>query len=397
MLRFLLLLAISTGIFADSIKLSDFVFIVQKKDHVNFVFSSAVPQNIMVDFPSDYSKSSYMPLLRSMLSANNLTMAENEGIWLISPISKEGALLPPPPLNAPMPPLSVPPPPLNTPITPIIDYKLTFVSHKLDFLQFDDVKSLLEFSGLPYSFSAVSKTITFKKDDKNGKFINNVIKEIKSIDVEKKQVTLKITLFSNDMDKIKETGIDTSLNLDFNLLSQTGALLTGDAVGAFKGSLKLLSENGASHIEQATSYLIADSEKLDFKKVVTIPFLDEDFALSNQTGTNQTKKYKYKPIGFKVLASPTIVGDTVYLDFALSVETVVSAGDLPTTSENSISNKFSVKKGDIVLLAGISKTSLIEDKKGLPFFEDVNFLEKIFTHKSNTKKTETFNVSIEIL
>ncbi|MFA6396012.1 MAG: hypothetical protein WCW84_08595, partial [Sulfurimonas sp.] len=107
--------------------------------------------------------------------------------------------------------------------------------------------------------------------------------------------------------------------------------------------------------------------------------------------------YKYKEIGFKVLVTPTIVGDIVYLDFNLTVGNVVTSGELPTTSENSITNKFSVKKGDIVLLAGISKSSLINTTAGSPLLESIPILRDIFTQKSDSNIDETFNVSIEIL
>ncbi len=200
------------------------------------------------------------------------------------------------------------------------------------------------------------------------------------------------------MNKLKEVGINPSLNFDFSLLSQTGALLSGSSVGSFKGSLSFLENNGATKIITSSPFLISDNEKLDVKKTVSIPFLDENYVVTAVTGsTNQSKKYKYRDIGFTVSATPTIVGDVVYLDFSLNVGGVTSAGELPTTSQTSISNKFSVKKGEIVLLAGISKNSIINKKDTLPFIETIPILSDIFTKKSDSDTDETFNVSIEIL
>jgi type II secretory pathway component GspD/PulD (secretin) len=86
---------------------------------------------------------------------------------------------------------------------------------------------------------------------------------------------------------------------------------------------------------------------------------------------------------------------------SLSIGSLVTAGDLPVTSKNSILNKFSIKKGDVLLLAGISKDSLIDSKNGLPvdnlksgFF---SWIDKIFSQTSASSKNETFNVSIEVL
>jgi type II secretory pathway component GspD/PulD (secretin) len=239
---------------------------------------------------------------------------------------------------------------------------------------------------------------SFKENKLNKKLIHKLIEEIKTIDVKKDQVTLKITIFDTNLNKLREIGINPNLNFDFDVLTRAGALITGSAVNTFKGSLKFLQTSGATKVDQSTSYLISDAEQLDFKKVVSIPFLDENYVVSNTTGsTNQSKKYKYKEIGFKVLVTPTIVGDIVYLDFNLTVGNVVTSGELPTTSENSITNKFSVKKGDIVLLAGISKSSLINTTAGSPLLESIPILRDIFTQKSDSNIDETFNVSIEIL
>lgn len=405
MFRLILPLIISISLFAQSISLVDLAFIVQKKDKVNIIFSNDVPKTVLVDFPIDYAKSSYMPFFRSVIQANNLTIKDNDGIFLVStavapsdqaiPGGGTNLLAPPALVNAPS--LSAPLPPMLQGLTPGTDYKFSFVSHKLDYLQFDNIKSLLEFSELPYSYSPVSKTITFKDNGKNTKLIKKLIKEIKSIDVLKEQVTLKITIFDTNLNKLRQVGINPNLTFDFDLLSKTGALLTGSSIGQFKGSLAFLQNSGVTKVTQSTSYLISDSDELNFKKVVSIPFLDENFALSNQVGTNQSQKYKYRDVGFKVLVTPTIVGENVYLDFSLSVENVLTSGNLPTTSQNAIVNKFSVKKGDIVLLAGISKNSIIETKDGLPFLESIPFFNDIFTKKSNSNTDDTFNVSIEIL
>ena len=405
MFRLILPLIISISLFAQSISLVDFAFIVQKKDKVNIIFSNDVPKTVLVDFPLNYSKPSYMPFFRSVIQANNLTIKDNDGIFLVStatapsdqsiPGGGTNLLSPPPLVNGS--PLLAPLPPMSQSLTPAIDYKFSFVSHKLDYLQFDSVKALLEFSELPYSYSPVSKTITFKDNGKNAKLIKKLITEIKSIDVLKEQVTLKITIFDTNLNKLRQVGINPNLTFDFDLLSKTGALLSGMSTGQFKGSLAFLQNNGVTKVTQSTSYLISDSDELNFKKVVSIPFLDENFALSNQVGTNQSQKYKYRDVGFKVLVTPTIVGENVYLDFSLSVENVLTSGNLPTTSQNAIVNKFSVKKGDIVLLAGISKNSIIETKDGLPFLESIPFLNDIFTKKSNSNTDDTFNVSIEIL
>lgn len=397
MFRFLFLLLLSLTLSAQSLSLADLAFITQKNDNLTIVFANPAHKSLMIDFPLEFHDTEYMPFFRSMVEINGLTLTKKGSLFVVNvktdALEKPELTAPPPLLNASVPPLAPP----GGALTPLYDFKYDFVSYKLKFLQIDNVKPILEFSGVPYSFSLVSKTIVFKSTKENKKAVSKLVEELKHLDVEKDQVTLKITIFDTNDNKLREVGINPSINFDFSLFSQTGALLTGDAVSAFKGSLKLLSTAGVTKVSQSSSYLISDSDKLEFKKVVSLPFLDENFALSNQVGTNQSKKYKYRDIGFVVVATPTIVGDVVYLDFSLTVGSVLTSGDLPTTSENSIKNQFSAKRGDVIILAGVSKDSLIQTSSSLPWLEDLPILGDIFTHKSDSKQKDFFNVSIEII
>jgi type II secretory pathway component GspD/PulD (secretin) len=407
MLRFLLLSLISFSLYAQQIALSDLAFLVQKKDGINIIFGKDVSKTLLVDFPTNYKKPSYLPYFKSVLSANDMTLKDDGGLYIVTLLAapdnlstpvlgdtSKPPLLPPPPLQQNS---SFIPPTISSNSENSINYDVDFSSYKLKFLQFNDVKSLLEFSNIPYSFSPVSKTLTFKQDKKNKKYLKKLIQEIKSIDILKEQVTLKVTMFSTNQDKLRQVGFNPSLSYDFSLLSQSGALLSGDAVGLFKSSLKFLSQNDVSDIQTSTAYLISDNDKLDFKKVISIPVLDENFALTTDNGTNQSKKFKYQDVGFKLIATPTIVGDVVFLDFSLTNGDILETGDLPITSENTIVNKFSVKKGDLIILAGLSKDTKNDDKTSIPFLEDIPFLGDIFTQKITTTKKETFNISIEIL
>ncbi len=411
MFRFLLLLVINFSLFAQNISLMDLAFIVQKKDNVSIIFSSDIPSNIIVNFPDSYNKSSFIPFFKSVLSANNLSYSIKDDIVTVSVLKDNATQSNSIISNSPNidskgninPDVFQYRPQKFTDINSSInsintqeDYNFSFASQKLNYLQFDDIKPLLEFSKLPYSFSSVSKTIIFKENNKNSKFIKKLCKEITTLDVLKDQVTLKITIFDTNQNKLKEIGINPNLSFDFDILSKTGALLSGSHVADFKGSLKFLQTNGVTKISQSTSYLVSDSEKLEFNKVISIPVLDENYVVTSQSSVNQSTKHKYIDVGFVVKATPTIVGDTIYLDFSLSTGSVVSAGDLPITSKNSISNKFSLKKGEVLLLAGISKESLIKSSSGLPFLNDISWLSWL-TQKSDSYVNETFNVSIEVL
>ncbi|MDD2358339.1 MAG: hypothetical protein PHX13_10560 [Thiovulaceae bacterium] len=403
MLRLIVLFLVSFSLHAQSINLLDFAFIVQKKDNVSIIFANDVPKNLMINFPDDYSKASYLPFFKSVLSANNLSFKNDDGIVTVSNIKDSPAsIIPnstkidsnvflPIPQNSEHKQFDN-----NFSMNKAEDYNFSFIPQKLNYLQFDDIKPLLEFSKIPYSFSAVSKTIIFKDNGKNSKLIKKLCDQIDELDVLKKQVTLKVTVFDTNQNKLKDVGINPNLSFDFDILSKTGALLTGSHVADFKGSLKFLQTSGVTKIIQSTSYLISDSENLEFNKVLSIPVLDENYVVTSQSSVNQSTRHKYIDVGFIVKTTPTIVGDTVYLDFSLSIGNIVTSGDLPVTSKTSVNNKFSIKKGQVLLLAGISKGTLIKSNNGLPFLERFPFLSSIFTEKSDSNTDETFNVSIEV-
>lgn len=429
MFRLISLLIISISLFAQTITLSDLAFIVQKKDKINIIFANDVPKSLLVDLPSDYNKPTYLPYLKSLLYANGFKISDDDGIYIIS---NSNSNIKDSFLNQAQPdsqsvdsrfishnsqnftPSSIIVPPAEQKIDPITgrpiifnstnpqqpdlnnDSNISFSTQKLDYLQFENIKSFLDFSKVEYVYSNISKTIIFKQTSKNICLIDKIKEQIEFLDIKKEQVTLKITIFSTNKEKIKEVGLNPSISFDFSLLSKSGALLTGNTVGEFKGSLHLLSTQGALDIIQSTSYLISDNDKLDYKKIISIPFLDENFVLTTNNGTNQSKKYKYKDIGFKVSATPNIVGSTINLDFSLNYGEILSSGDYPITSDNSITNKFSVQKGDILLLSGLTKDSIDDKKESLPFLESIPFISDIFTHKTKSDKKEIFNISIEI-
>ncbi len=177
MLKVLLPLLVSFSVFAQDIAISDLAFLVQKSDKVNIVFSSDVDKSKIIDFPDSYDEKSYLPIFKTILKANSLQLMDDSGIFYISKIqtsstsSQSGinpltpnspSLLPPPPLVAPQSqngsllqnsPMIVPSHIVNR-----VDMNFDYIHYTLKFLQFDNVKPILEFSRLEYVFSPITKT-----------------------------------------------------------------------------------------------------------------------------------------------------------------------------------------------------------------------------------------------
>ncbi len=404
-MRIILMLLINLAIYAQNITIADFAFLVSKKDNVNIIFSSEVSKTLIVDYPNSYKGTTYLPLFKSVLNANNLQIKNDNGFYTVTPKSENS----PDDQQNTFKPLN-PPPPLNDNKTIFVpdklvlpesttdkpDFNISLVSYNLKFLQFDSIKPLLDFSNVAYAYSPISKTITFKSDKNNHKFIPKLIDELTAMDVLKVQQTIKITIYDINMNKLREVGINPSLNFDFSLFSRSGSVLSGSAVGAFSGSLKFLSNNGVTNVHTSTNYLISDGDNFTFNKTLSVPFLDENFVLTTDNGTNQSKKYKYRDVGFKISIIPSIVGDTSYLDFDLQIGNIVKESDLPTTSQTIIKNRFSLRSGEIVLLAGISKKTTDRTNETLPFIDSIPIISDIFNHKTDSNNDEYFNIAIEL-
>lgn len=445
MIKIFFSLLFAIPIFASSLSLYDLAFLVSKSSGKSVIFSKEVNQKIKI-IVGDYGVD-YLPLFKQALSSNGYKLKTEKSFYYVSiPLDEpkkdsflpsfSGAsgssvsgsnalLLPPPPLGSSGG-ISVTnngetlysSPPLasrgfsfdnnrsNNDKIDFVDENITFKSLSLVYLKADDLNDTLQFSGFKYSVSSNSKSVIFAVPQKKLDLYNNFIESIKALDFPHEQVTLKITVFDSNANKLRNLGMsplfnldsETSLNPNSVLGSLTsGSLFTGSLVHAFYSSLHALESQGVTSVKDTPTFLLSNNETLNFKSVLNVPFLDENVAVTSQTGTNQTAKYTYKAVGFKVLITPNIVNDTVYLDFSISFESLVNNDIRPTTSEKSIKNKFSLHKGDLLVLAGISKNIVKNIDSGVPFLKDLPYIGSIFSLDSKNSTDETFNISIEVI
>lgn len=411
----LVLFSFCVAALAQYMTLSDFAFMVSQKEKLNIVFDKSVDKNITV-FVNSQSSVNYLSLLTAVLGANNLDSFRVSDTLVISESKTNNASFgfqnssfasgkntgfADAPLSMSM---------TNGRELPSTNLFKSFDKNsssqacsdcvyepiKLNFLNEDDLEGFLKFSGGKHQYVKNINTLVFERKKDDNSTVERIYSVIKALDIAKNQVTIRLTVFENNLNKLSDIGFNPSLSLDFSALSKSGALLTASASSSFYSSLRFLETQNASKVTNSPSFLISNLEKMEFKSVVNIPFLDENFAFTYQ-GTNQSKKYKYKAVGFKVDITPTIVDDCVYLDLSLNFENVASGGDLPTTTEKSIKNKFMLRRGEILLLAGIEKSSFLNTKEGLPFLGKIPVLGSLFSHDNKNDISETFNIAIEVI
>lgn len=432
MIKLFLILAFSLPLFSSSLSLYDLGFLVSKSTGKSVIYSDKVDKTVKIIIskkPLDY-----LPLFKQSLKSNGYALVSEKTFFYVTvPVEKSkdsgvfgslssfgsspssDTLMPPPPLTSTGSGISVTsngqpiysnsmfssPGQLNDSnrsITSLdLDENITFKSLSLTYLKASDLNDSLNFSGFRYSVASNSKSVIFAVPHKKTVLFNNFIDSIKALDIPHEQVTLKITVFDSDSKKLRDLGFSPVFNLDTGVGSASGSLLTGTFVSSFYASLHALENKGVTSVKDSPTFLLSNNETLDFKSVLNVPFLDENINVTNQNATNQSSRFIYKPIGFKVLVTPNIVNDTVYLDFSISFENVVSGGDRPTTSEKSIKNKFSLHKGDLIVLAGISKNTIKDSRDSLPFLKSFPFVENFLSRDQTSSNDESFNISIEVI
>lgn len=417
----LVLFSFVFSLFAQSMTLSDFAFMVSQKEKLNIVFDKSVDKNITV-FINPQTDINYLSLLNAVLSINHLDSFRVSDTLVISQSKVNDVNLSSSSVagfsrsssqrsfSSPVSDPSVSRITVGSPDN--ILYSAPFgrsdgniTSHcsdcvyepiKLNFLNDKDLGDFLKFSGSKYEYIKNINTLVFERPKDDNSTVERIYNVIKSLDVSKRQVIIRLTVFETNLNKLSDIGINPTFTFDFNSLSKSGALLTSSASASFYGTLRFLETKNVTKVTNSPSFLVSNLDKMEFKSVINIPFLDENFSFTYQ-GTNQSKRYKYKPVGFRVNITPTIVDDYVYLDFDLAFENVVTGGDLPTTSEKSIKNKFMLRRGDIMLLAGIEKSSFLDAKEGLPLLSNVPVLGSLFSHDNKSDISETFNIAVEVL
>lgn len=435
MIRLLLIFALSLPLFSSTLSLYDLGFLVSKSTGKSVIYSDKVDKNIKIIIAS--KPLDYLPLFKQSLKSNGYALNSDKTFYYVTvPVEKakdsgvfsslssfgsagssssSAPLLPPPPLSSTGGGISVVSNGVpiysnslssasssfsldsNRSLSFDIDDNITFKTLSLTYLKASDLNDSLQFSGFRFSVAANSKSVIFAVPQKKVDLYNNFIDSIKALDIPHEQVTLKITVFDSNQNKLRDLGLSPVFNLDTGIGSATGSLFSGSFVSSFYSSLHALENKGVTSIKDSPTFLLSNNETLDFKSVLNVPFLDENINVTSETGTNQSTKYTYKAVGFKVLVTPNIVNDIVYLDFSISFENVVIAGDRPTTSEKSIKNKFSLQKGDMIVLAGISKNSIKDSRDSLPFLNSLPFLDNIFSRDQNSNIDETFNISIQVI
>lgn len=252
----------------------------------------------------------------------------------------------------------------------------------------------VNFSLLP-SVNGVAYSATDKQDIKIKRFL-------KALDIPKKQEKLKITIFSTSLDDLKNVGMDSD-GFKIDLTTFGKAVLNPDGLtttftqeqsALFKATLQFLTQNDVSTIEQSPTLIIRDNESSSLSFVDTIPYKTSITQVQDGISTTQ-EETEYRDIGLQLTITPRLFPAYTFIDLKLTNEEITNLGDKPTSRKMTYSQKFELKKGEVLILTGLTKTTQKEVNQKVPVLGDIPILEYIFSNDSTTKSHKIITLMIE--
>ncbi len=268
----------------------------------------------------------------------------------------------------------------------------------------DDIKNVLSLNDINATYSKSNK-IFFKTDEET---YNQIMNQIPNLDVDLKQVKIKLTIIETDLIKAKDRSVEiksflkstnSTLTQHINLLtmpySQSTNLISHEAPN-FYGVLKFLDSNGISKIKSSPLLTAKNNTKVFFNVVKNIPYLTQNKKIQDSKQTEENS-YGYKDVGLKVNLNPTILNDGVDIDLHLILEDVLSDGLTPVISKKELKSSYNVKYNQILVLSGLNKDISFKDEFSIPILSKIWLLGELFKFQTSKTNKTTLSLILEVI
>jgi type IV pilus assembly protein PilQ len=267
------------------------------------------------------------------------------------------------------------------------------------------------YSPIQVTVESTTRSIIVRGKEKDLDVVDKVIKEI---DVRTKQVLIEA--FIVEASSLFERALGTRLGGFYNrngkriggltgsssqatldadsaaLGSSTDSITSFPAVGASSG-IGILRQTGSAALKLEITAL----ESLGMAKTISNPkvfTLDNQLAtvtqgqeIPYQTTSEGTTSTSFKEAALKLEVTPSIIGDgNVLLQIKVNNDTpnTASSSDEPPINKMEIVTKLLVADGDIVVIGGIKKNELSNQKNQTPGLGNVPIIGNLFKGKANS-------------
>ncbi len=285
-----------------------------------------------------------------------------------------------------------------------IKYKKNKYLYKLKYNSYEDCKSLFESYDLKYKYlKDINSFIIFATE----KEYPNILYHLRSVDIEQKQVTLKIMIFEFTEDDIKERGIqwgtiyqnisDSTVTALNSIVASVNTISTPIASNNFYSAIHLLDNNKLINVKQFPFILAKNNKSFTFEAVENIPYLVKT-TKTQATNTSEENSIQYKDVGLKINGRSLIHDKYVTLDIDLIIEDIVSNdNNMPLTYKRVLKSNTNIDFGKVLVLSGIKRNKTVHNDYSIPYLSNIPFLGALFEYKTQSEEQINITISIEVI
>lgn len=272
----------------------------------------------------------------------------------------------------------------------------------------EDVRRIMANFELNATYSTTSNSVFFRADDVAYEQIKQAVA---SIDKPLEQVEFKLTITETNLKDIKDRGTKLQsllkplnhgdlayyINLITSPYTTNSNVVRNDSDGFF-GVLNFLDTNGLTKIISSPFLTAKNHTEVNFSAVQNIPYLVQN-SQTSATQTTTQNSYEYKDVGLKITLKPVILKDHVDFDLHLILEDLLSSSNTltPITSKKELKSSYSLKRGDILVLSGINKTTTQKQRNGIPILKDIFLLKYLFSVEQDQDINSVVTLTIQVI
>lgn len=288
----------------------------------------------------------------------------------------------------------------------IPDYDLRRVD--LNNYVLDDVERIIAKFDVNATYSKSSNSVFFRADDAAYEQIKQAVA---GIDKPLEQVQFKLTITETNLKDIKDRGSmlegllkplnHGDLAFYVNLITSpyviNSNVIRKDQDGFF-GILNFLDDNGLTKIISSPFLTAKNHTEVYFSSVENIPYLVQN-SQTSATQTTTQNSYEYKDVGLKITLKPVILKDHVDFDLHLVLEDLLSNSNTltPTTSKKELKSSYSLRRGDVLVLSGINKSSTVKRRNGVPILKDIFILKYLFSVEQESELNTVVTLAVQVI
>jgi len=178
------------------------------------------------------------------------------------------------------------------------------------------------------------------------------------------------------------------------LATATGGLTLLQDSGSVKALLSAEATNNNVNVISSPSLMVLNNQEANIQVGDEVPI-----RTSESTNTNgsvnpiQTSSIEQRKTGVKLTVKPRVnANGLVIMDIEQSVENVKDTGsgsniDSPTIATREITSTVAVQSGETIVLGGLIKDDITDNKSGIPFLYELPLIGPLFgsTNKKNNK------------